>query len=59
MDPHESTGGYCCDVTREEGEGEEDVDEDEKQTEKEDKTLREEIIALYNKGQKRPPFVRR
>lgn len=59
MDPLEGGESCCCGITREEGEGEDEVVEAEKQTEDEDKTLREEIIALYNKGQKRPPFVRR
>lgn len=51
MDPLEDGESCCCGITGEEGKGEDEVDEAEKQTEDEDKTLREEIIALYNKGE--------
>lgn len=43
--------GCCCGITFEEDEDEDEVDKDKEQSETDDKTLSEEIIALYKKGQ--------
>lgn len=57
MDLLEGGASCCCDIARKEGKREDEEDEAEKQNETEDKTIREEIISLYNKGWKSPQFV--
>lgn len=57
MDLHEDDEGFCSSTAFEEDKGEDEINEAEEQSETGDKTLREEIIALYNKGQKHLQFV--
>lgn len=57
MDLPEDDEGFYGSTAVGEDKGEDEIPKAEEQGETEDKTLREEIIALYNKGQKHRQVV--